>query len=549
MTRNGAQIIAEVLRTQGVTHVFGNPGSTEMAFIDAITASGDINYVLGLHECCVIGMAEGYAMASGKPAVINVHTLSGLGNSIGMLTNAKGNGTPLVVTAGHQHHKLLIGDPLLSHNLTGMTATVSKWQHEARHVDELGVIFQRAFNDVLTPPRGPVFLSLPSSLLAETSDAPVPEASMIERDSVAAGLDRMADALIEAGPSGAALVLAFNVAQENAISEAIALAERLGVDVYSAPITPIGVFPPGHPLWKGALSGRSGDMREKLSRYRRVLFIGGQAFQQTEYTSLAPLPDDVELLHLSSDPVWVGRLYPTTLGAIGGLKASIAALTKAISHRAPGLPDGRLETARQERAGEIEREEARVRALYGPAPILPEAAVHAALRGAPADTIVVDEAVSNSHYVQTHHHWTKPGRIFSARQIIGWGMPAAVGVALAHRGTKPVLSITSDGGATFSPQAVWTAARENLPVTFVVLVNREYGILKKYLVGLGGHAARANDMRSVELVDPPIDYVLQARSYGVDAHRVAGADELSDAVRASLGRGGPTLIEVPMAIV
>ena len=156
MELNGAQIIVEVLRSRGVTHVFGNPGSTEMPLIHAIAGSGDISYVLGLHECCVIGMAEGYAMASGKPAVVNVHTLSGLGNSIGMLSNARGNGTPILVTVGHQHHKLLIGDPLLSHDLTGMARTVSKWQHEVRHVDELGVLFQRAFNDVMAPPRGPV---------------------------------------------------------------------------------------------------------------------------------------------------------------------------------------------------------------------------------------------------------------------------------------------------------------------------------------------------------------------------------------------------------
>lgn len=549
MSLNGGDIIADVFRSRGVTHVFGNPGSTEMPFIDAVTGAGDIHYVLGLHECSVIGMAEGYAMASGKPAVVNVHTLSGLGNSIGMLTNAKGNGTPLVVTAGHQHNKLLVGDPLLSHDLTGMTRTVSKWQHEVRHVDELGVMVQRAFNDVLTPPRGPVFLSLPVSLFSETSDLPVPGPSAVDQDAVAGGLDQMADLLVEAGPSGAAIVLAFNVAQEDAVSETVLLAERLGVDVYSAPITPMGVFPPGHALWKGMLSGRSGDVREKMSRYRRVLFIGGQAFQQTEYTTFSALPEDVELLHLSSDAYWVGRLYPTRYGAIGGLKASIAALADAVARCAPAGQAERLQSAGKERADMIARVDAHALSAYGPAPVMPEAAVHAALRGAPADIIVVDEAVSNSHYIHAHHHWTKPGRLFSARQIIGWGMPAAVGVALAHGGREPILSITSDGGATFSPQAVWTAARENLPVTFVVLVNREYGILKKYLKALGGHAVSANDMRSVELIDPPIDYVLQARSYGVDAHRVASADELSDAVRAATGKGKPTLIEVPMAVV
>lgn len=187
-------------------------------------------------------------------------------------------------------------------------------------------------------------------------------------------------------------------------------------------------------------------------------------------------------------------------------------------------------------------------ALYGSAPIQPEAAVHAALRGAGPETIVVDEAVSGSSNVRRHHHWSRPRHMFSARQIIGWGMPAAVGVAIAHGGREPVLCIVSDGGATFSPQAVWTAARERMPVVFVVLVNREYGILKKYLKALNGYSVTANDMRSVDLIDPPIDYVLQAQSYGVNALRIASARELTEAVEAALKRNEPTLIEVPMAV-
>lgn len=547
MGMRGADAIVEVMRSEGVTHVFGNPGSTEMPMIDAIAGSGDISYVLGLHESCVVAMAEGYAMASGRPAVVNVHTMSGLGNAIGMLTNARVNGTPLIVTAGHQHQKLLIGDPLLSHDLTGMARTVTKWQHEPRHADELGIVFRRAFNDVRTPPRGPVFVSVPVSQLTDPVELPVPGQTTIARSATAEGLDQIAQKMIEAGPEGAAIILGFEVVQEEAVEAAVDLAERLGVPVYGATNSPLGMFPPAHPLWHGMLPALTPGMRDTLARYRRILFIGGQVLQEVQYKGCSPMPDGVELYHLSSDGSWIGRAHATMLGAIGGLKLSIVALAQAVGRASPSAA-AVLESARSARAEAIRLDEERVRALYGPAPIHPEAVVHAALRGATHDTIVVDEAVSGSDNVRRHHHWTRPRRMFSARQIIGWGMPAAVGVAIAHGGREPVLSINSDGGATFSPQAVWTAARERLPIVFIVMVNREYGILKRYLKALNGHSVRANDMRSVDLIDPPIDYVLQAQSYGVEALRVASADNLTEAVRTALRRQTPTLIEVPMAI-
>lgn len=544
----GADVIIDVMRSEGVTHVFGNPGSTEMAFIDAVIGSGDMSYVLGLHEGCVISMAEGYAHASGRPAVVNVHTMSGLGNAMGMLTNAKANGAPLVVTAGHQHQKLLLADPLLKHDLTGMAATVSKWQYEPRHADELGLVFRRAFRDVMSPPRGPVFVSLPVSLMDEEAALPVPARSNVSDECVAAGLDGLAERLLRYAPSEVALILDIQVAQADAIDAAITLAEALGAFVHGAPNASLGVFPPSHPLWRGAIAGRTAPMRATLSKYKCVLWAGGQALQLTDYDPAGPLPPGLELLHLSSDASQIGRTYATAGGASGAIKPSLAALTDAVKRGNGGKPAAAaLAEARAARSAAIEAEEAQALASYGPAPITPAAAIHAALRAVPDDIIVVDEAVTNSTSVRMYHRWTKPGRIFSAKQIIGWGMGAAVGVAIAHGGRAPVLSITSDGGATFAPQALWTAAREKLPVVFVVLVNREYGILKSYFKAVGGAAVRKNDMRSVELVDPSIDYTAMAQAFGVDAVTVDHADQIGDAVRAALARQAPVLIEIPTA--
>src|SRR3954447_23669192 len=163
-------ILLEVLRTEGVTHIFGNPGSTELPLIDALATADDLHYVLALQEATVIGMADGYAQATGRPAVVNLHTSAGVGNAIGNLTNARANGTPLVVTAGQQDVRHLAADPLLSGDLVGLAGPVSKWAHEARSLGELGTVMRRAFHDAASPPTGPVFVSLRMSTLDEVGE-------------------------------------------------------------------------------------------------------------------------------------------------------------------------------------------------------------------------------------------------------------------------------------------------------------------------------------------------------------------------------------------
>nr|MDQ3294002.1 thiamine pyrophosphate-binding protein [Actinomycetota bacterium] len=164
-TVTGREVLLEVLRTEGVTHVFGNPGSTELPFVDALAAADDIHYVLALQEATAVGMADGYALATRRPAFLNLHTSAGLGNAIGNLTNARANGTPLVVTAGQQDERHLADDPLLSGPLTELAAPTAKWAHEVRSLGELGTMLRRAFADAAKAPAGPTFLSLRMDIL------------------------------------------------------------------------------------------------------------------------------------------------------------------------------------------------------------------------------------------------------------------------------------------------------------------------------------------------------------------------------------------------
>jgi benzoylformate decarboxylase len=543
----GRDVLLEVLRTEGVTHVFGNPGSTELPLIDALAEATDLRYVLGLQEATVVGMADGYAQATGRPAFLNLHTSAGLGNAVGNLTNARSNRTPLVVTAGQQDYRHIVTEPLLSGPLVELAGGTVKWGHEVRTAGELGTVMRRAFHDASNPPAGPVFVSLPMDQLdQDAGEAPAP--STRRADSVAGGLEELADLLTGPGPGRVALVVGDAVAAAGAVTSAVALAEALGAPVHGAPLHGRGVFPPAHPLWKGMLAPAAAALAPVLAAYDRVFLVADQAFTVYPYTPGPAVPPEVELLHLSADAAQLGRVWPVRLGVSGDPRATLDALLPLVQARvdAAAVADA-LEAGRAARTAELESLEATARERYGPTPIDPMAAAHALVRAMPHDALVVDEAITTGVYVRGFHHWTEPGRyFFCTGGGLGWGMPAACGVSLAHAGA-PVLCVVGDGSAMYSPQALWTAAAEQLPVVFAVVNNRQYKILKGYLRGMGGAAARTGRYIGMDLDEPPVDFVALARSMAVDATAVDSAGDVGDAVAAALSTGRPHLLELPIS--
>jgi benzoylformate decarboxylase len=540
-------VLLEVLRTEGVTHLFGNPGSTELPLIDALADASDLHYVLGLQEATVVGMADGYAQATGRPAFVNLHTSAGLGNAIGNLTNARANRSPLVVTAGQQDYRHIATDPLLSGPLVELAGGAVKWGHEVRTAGELGTILRRAFHDAAAPPSGPVFAALPMHLLDDAVEDGAPPASVIHPVGTADGLEELADLLCDPGVGRVGLVLGDAVAAAGAVAEAVALAEALGAPVHGAPLHGRGVFPPTHPLWQGMLNPAATAIHAVLERYDRVLLVGEQAFMVYPYTPGPAVSDSVELLHLSPDPSQLGRAWPVRLGLAGDPRSSLAAVLPLVQRRVdPAAAADAVREARVRRVADIERLEASALARYGAAPMDPMAAAHALVRALPPDSLVVDEAITTGVYVRGFHHWTEPGRyFFCTGGGLGWGMPAACGVSLAH-GRAPVLCVVGDGSAMYSPQALWTAAAEELHVVFAVVNNQQYKILKGYLAGMGGAAVRTGRFIGMDLDDPPIDYVALARSMAVDATRVDHAGDVGDAVRDALASGRPHVLELPI---
>lgn len=546
MTR-ARDVLLEVLRTEGVQHLFGNPGSTELPLIDALAGAPDLHYVLGLQEATVVGMADGYAQATGRPAFVNLHTSAGLGNAIGNLTNARANRAPIVVTAGQQDYRHIVTDPLLSGPLVELAGGAVKWAHEVRTPGELGTLMRRAFHDAAAPPSGPVFASLPMDLLDAEVDEQAPAASRIHHSGPGAGLEELAEILCSTPVGALGIVVGDAVAATGAVASVARLAELLGAPVHGSPLHGRGVFPPTHPLWQGMLSPSAVGVSGALETYDRVLLIGEQAFMVYPYTPGPAVPPGVELLHISPDPAQLGRAWPVRLGISGDPRLTVQGLLPLVEAHAdaPAAADA-LAAGGHRRRDEIERLEATALARYGAAPMDPMAAAHALVRALPDDTVVVDEAITTGVYVRGFHHWTAPGRyFFCTGGGLGWGMPAACGVSLAH-GREPVLCAVGDGSAMYSPQALWTAAAEQLPVVFAVVNNREYKILKGYLTGMGGDAARTGNLVGMDIADPPVDFVALATSMGVAGTLVDHADDIGEAVRHALASGRPHVLELPI---
>jgi benzoylformate decarboxylase len=544
----GVDVLLDVLRSEGVSHLFGNPGSTELPLMDALADAGDLDYVLALQEATAVAAAEGYARVTGRPAFLNLHTSAGLGNAIGNLTNAQANRTPLVVTAGQQDYRHIVNDPLLSGDLVGIARSVSKWAHEVRTVDEIGTIVRRAFHDAASQPGGPVFVSLPMDLLEQETAQGAPAPTVIDRGSVGGSLDELADLLASVPPGKLGIIAGDEVSYSGGVAALVELAEALGAPVHGASLHATGVFPQSHPLYADTFAPSAPAIAKALSGYDRVFMVGGHGFTVYPYNPGAVLPPHVELLQVSPDPATLGRFYPTRLAVLGDPKATLEALLPLVRSKADS---GRVRQEIEER-GAVRRKlldqmEAEAHRRYDASPTEPMAAAHALVRALPPRTPVVDEAITTGFFVRRFHHDSAPDRYFFCKGGgLGWGMPFALGVSLGLGG-EPTLCVVGDGAAMYSCQALWTAAHRHLPVVFAVVNNRQYLILKNNLRGMQGRSVNKGNFVAMDLDTPAVDYVGLARAMGVDATLVERPSDIAEATRAAMASGRPHLLEIPIA--
>jgi len=545
--KTGAQIIMEILQNEGVEYVFGLPGATEVLFLDALEKQEKIKYILCLHELVAMGAAEGYARTSGRAGVLNLHTHAGLLSSLGLLLNAYRGGVPLVITAGQADSRLLMQEPHLSGPLAETARLLTKWSAEISHIADIPIAVQRAFKTALQPPTGPVFLSLPQDVLAQSLDyeykSVTPVLSMIRPDTDA--LYRAMDLLMNARKP--AIVVAEGVAKNKAQREVVKLAELVGAPVYQMWMADVN-FPTQHPQYLGELSAPSAPMRKALQGIDTLVVIGCQLFEHVRYDPAPLLDAGTSLIHIDDNPWEIAKNYPVTVGMQGHIRESVAELVNLLAKKM-SPPDNK---AAQKRIEEISRQKAEknaalMRQAQAEGNDVPVSVSRFSLelkKALPAGTRLVDDAWSSSDLMRQFLDLKEPGEFQRSRRggAIGYGMPGAIGVKLAAP-ASPVVSVCGDGSAIWSIQSLWTAAHYYLPITYIILANKSYHTARlRWLETISGKLSDRH--HSLELDNPVLDFCRMAQGMGVNARRVTRPDELGKVLQEALESGKTELVEV-----
>ena len=525
----------ELLRAHGMTTIFGNPGSTELPMLADFP--DDFTYVLGLQELPVMGMADGFAQATGRPTHVNLHTAPGVGNAVGGIFNAQANKSPLVITAGQQVRPHIT----IEANLTNRDAVVGpqpyvKWSHEPPRAQEVPGALARAIHLAALPPRGPVFVSIPmDDWNAEADeDRTVNAIGRAVRGRVGAdpkALSDLADRLQSA--ANPVLIAGPDIDASGGWDAAIALAERQRLPVWASPATGgsrIG-FPENHPQFLGVLPPAIGPLSQTLTDHDLLLVVGSSVFPYYPYIPGPLLPEGASLVAITSDPGEAARA-PMGEAIVGDVAGALSALVALVGESDRPAPQARP-------------------APPDPSPTSPDpgssdpmsgSEAMAALADAwPADGIAVLESPSSTLALRNRLRLSKPGSYyFGASGGLGFGISAAVGVQLAQPG-RPVVCVLGEGSAQYGITALWTAVAYKAPVTFLVLRNDEYGILKWFAT-----LEQVAGAPGLEL--PALDTAAVARGYGVPSVDANSREELTVALGEAIAADdGPRLVQARVA--
>jgi len=497
----------------GIDALFGNPGSTELPMLRALPEGMD--YVLGLNEAVVVAMADGYAQATGRAALVNLHSAAGTGNALGNLFTASKNGTPLVVTAGQQARSILPHDPFLgAERASEFPRPHVKWALEPARAEDVPAALAHAFHVALTPPMGPVFVSIPVDDWDRECPMPVLPDLSLHTMPDPAGLARLVAMLDRS--QRPAMVLGAGAARSGGWDAAITLAERSGADVWISPMASRECFPENHPRFAGFLPAFREEIVRLLAPYDAILVAGAPVFTY-HAEGLGPhWPEHAALGLLSDDPRHLAAL-PGGFGVLGDVAEGLRALA--------GLVQSRIASPSHTRCAPPEP-------AMSASWILSQIA---ALR--PENSVLVEEAPTARGAMHEHLPITYKGGFYTtASGGLGYGLPAAIGIARADPSRK-VIALLGDGSAMYGIQGLWSAADQGANISFVILNNRRYAALDNFAKVFGMNALPGTDI-------PGIDFVALAEGMGVAARRVSKVDEIDAALTWSLAEPRPTLVEL-----
>jgi benzoylformate decarboxylase len=510
------QATLDLLRAFGIKKVFGNPGSTELPFLS--DWPGDIDYVLGLQEASVVGMADGYAQATRNAGFVNLHSAAGLGNALGNIYTAHRNQTPLVITAGQQARSILPLQAFLSaERAAEFPHPYVKFSVEPARAEDVPAAIARAYYVAMQPPCGPTFVSVP------IDDWTHPTQALDARDvSREIGPDPEAIRGLAVALSASkhpALVVGPGIDRAEAVDLMVKMAERAKAAVWVSPFSARCSFPERHPQFSGFLQASPAQLSEALHNHDLVVVIGAPVFTFHVEGQASIFDGSTTIFQITDDPT-AAAVSPVGTSIIATMKPALRMLLELLPETKRTAPAGRV-LAPAPAAGD---------------PIPVEFLLHSLASAMPEDAVLVEEAPSHRPAMQKFVPMRGQDSFYTmASGGLGYGLPAAVGIALGKPDIRTVCLI-GDGSAMYSIQALWTAAQRKLPLTVVVLNNSGYGAMRSFSQVMQVHNVPGLDL-------PGIDFVKIAEGLGCDAVRVTKSSELRLALARGLSHKGVSLIE------
>ena len=544
----GKQALLEMLKAEGVEFIFGNPGTSEGPIIDLLADYPELRYVLALQESVAVGMGEAYARSTGRASFVSLHVDSGLANGIALMLDALNTGTPMVVTSAN--YDIRKTNETIT-DLAQLVRPVTKWAVELSHPDQIPSVIRRAFNEANTHPKGPVYVGFTSNALegmAEMNIAPSRRNFNDVRPS-REGISKAASLLMDA--SRPMLLVGDRLSDDNALNEAVELAELMGLPVYQARGAEVA-FPTTHPQYMGPLSLRVTSQREALQQMDLVLAVGSDPFEELFYWGDVILSPEAKLVHIDPDAGHIGRSEPTDVGIVGNCKLSLVDLITALKERlSPGdLPE--MESRKQVVSAEREQNrmafEESMAENWDHRPMTPARMMSELADALPDNAIVVDDSISNRgamrHYIQAEGR----GDLRGVRgQSIGGGIGATMGTQCAHP-DRPVFGIIGDGSAMMTVQGLWTAANDNIPCVFVICNNGAYRVLKVNFNVYQQDVLQLPETSGGRLMysdfTTPFDWVSISSGLGVPAERITDPTQIKPAVDRAVASGKPALLDI-----
>jgi benzoylformate decarboxylase len=549
--KTGRFAIIEQFLADGMTCMFGNPGTVEQGFLDSLESYPDFEYILTLQESIAVGMADGYARATKKPTLVQLHSGVGLGNGIGMLYQAMRGHAPLVVIAGEAGIKYDALDAQMAADLVGMARPVTKWATRVVSPDSLLRVLRRAVKIAATPPMGPVFVCLPADVLDALNSEPVlPTVIPSTRVVPEPGLIEQAATFL-AQAQHPLIIMGDGIATAGAQDELARVAELLGAEVWGADSSEVNLSY-SHPLFKGMLGHMFGSTSSKVTLLAdAILIVGTYVFPEVYPNLEGVFAPGARTIHIDLNGYEIAKNFPVDLGLLSDPKLTLAALAETLDRQ---LSSGQRQAAQARTAASAAANQSTLaQQRERDATVRDEVPLHASrfmaelAQQVPPDVMIFDEALTVSPDLTRYMPPTLPGHFFQTRGgSLGVGIPGALGLKLAHP-EKTVIGFTGDGGSMYTIQALWTAARYNIGAKFVICNNQSYMLLKLNIlqywqeqVGVEVHAFP----HGFDLDNPVIDFAALSQSLGVPAARVEHPDQVAGAIRQMLEHNGPFLLDL-----